>query len=80
MASPIFVDANIPFYAAGRPHPLKQASQYAGVSARDLIHVAIMSRIGVDRIVTADQGFDQVRHLQRLDPAGLATWQHLVGT
>lgn len=23
MASPIFLDANIPIYAAGRPHPLK---------------------------------------------------------
>jgi len=24
MADPIFLDANIPMYAAGRPHPLKQ--------------------------------------------------------
>ena len=24
MADPIFLDANIPMYAAGQPHPLKQ--------------------------------------------------------
>ena len=27
MAFPLFVDANIPFYAAGRPHPLKEPCQ-----------------------------------------------------
>ena len=148
MTSPLFIDANIPIYAAGRPHPLKQpcvdilvlveqqqsafatdaevlqelvhhylsvnawsrgrtifegfanlmrgriepmiaddveeatrlALQYPGLSARDLVHIAVMSRMGVDRIITADQGFDRVSHVRRLDRADLTAWQHLIGT
>ena len=26
MSIPIFIDANVPMYAAGRPHPLKEPS------------------------------------------------------
>jgi uncharacterized protein len=140
--SPIFIDANVPMYAAGRPHDLRQpcidvlslaarqpetfftdveilqelmhrylalrrwaegrvalrefaslmmgrvepvyaddieqaaslADDYTGLSARDLLHAAVMARVGADRIVSADHGFDRVRHLRRLDPADVATW------
>lgn len=145
MAFPIFVDANIPFYAFGRPHPLKQpcidvlaliaahpavfvtdaevmqelihrylalnlwsmgrsvfegfaelmrgriepmyasdvehaaglVARHPGLSARDLIHIAVMERLGLDRIVTVDQGFNRVATLIRLDPVDSATWSHL---
>ncbi len=147
MVSPLFLDANIPFYATGRPHPLREpcrhiltlvfqqpeafitdaevlqemlhryvairawadgrdafdsfadlvrgrvepvyagdvedaaslAGLYASLSARDLIHVAVMRRLNVTRVVSADQGFDAVSELQRLDPSNLSEWQVHVG-
>lgn len=146
MAEPIFLDANIPMYAAGRPHPLKQpcldvltlvalypnafctdaevfqeilhryraqgrwqegqqlfarfaalmqsrietvtfadvelaaalATTYASLDARDLLHLAVMVRVGTTRVVSADRGFDAVSHVQRLDPMNVASWRHLV--
>jgi predicted nucleic acid-binding protein len=139
---PIFVDANIPIYAAGRSHALKEpcneiihivaryperfvsdaevvqellhrymalnlyeqgreviqrfanvlhdrieplnvadvvsaltlAELVRGLSARDLIHLAIMSRLGVDAIVSADRGFNNVPGVNRLDPGDLNSW------
>jgi predicted nucleic acid-binding protein len=37
-----------------------------GLSARDAIHVALMQRNDVSRILTFDAGFDQVPGIQRL--------------
>lgn len=139
MASNLFLDANIPLYASGRPHPLKEpsrtilrlvadygsafitdaevlqeilhryvaiqewtrgsivftefanllkgrvepvyvddveaaadlAGQYVGLSARDLIHVAVMQRLGLDSIVSADQGFDRVGEYPKAGPGEL---------
>jgi predicted nucleic acid-binding protein len=39
----------------------------AGLSARDAIHVAVMERLGVTKIVSFDQGFDQIEGLERID-------------
>jgi predicted nucleic acid-binding protein len=143
MISPIFIDANVPIYAAGHPHPLRQpcgevleliaerprafftsaevlqellhrylslrawprargifrrfallmrdrvepiysgdveqaaslADQNHGLSSRDLVHVAVMARVGADRIVSADRGFDRLPTLTRLDPAELVDWR-----
>jgi len=52
------------------------ADQYAGLSARDLIHAAVMLRSGSSFIVTADSGFDQIEGIERLDPARVAEWEH----
>jgi predicted nucleic acid-binding protein len=133
MTSAIFIDANVPIYAAGSPHPLKNpcsdiiifisqvpdafvtdaevlqellhrylalhswpqgrrvfhdfAQVMAGriesiqpadvvhaalladgnlnLSARDLLHAAVMTRLGVSQIVTADRGFDQLPEVER---------------
>jgi hypothetical protein len=132
----IFIDVNIPMYAAGREHPLRGPCQRAvkalaageidGVTdaevfqeilyrylhigerdkgfqvfdqfhrlmegrilpvtdadlfetrllaerlprlgARDLIHLALMTRHGIQRILTADRHFDAIDGIQRLDP------------
>jgi len=149
MADPIFLDANIPMYAAGRPHPLKQpcldvlalvalypdafctdaevfqeilhryraqgrwqdgqwlfmrfaaliqprietvtiadveraahlAVTYPSLDARDLLHLAVMDRVGSTRIVSADRAFDAVARVQRLDPMDVANWrQHVQPT
>jgi predicted nucleic acid-binding protein len=143
---PVFLDANIPIYAAGRPHPLKLpclhvlrlvgirpsafttdaevlqelihvylgradwnlgrvtfdlfahlmhgrvepmlatdvkhaaalAGQHGRLSARDLIHLAVMARVGATRIVSTDRGFDGIANVQRLDPADVAVWRELI--
>lgn len=36
------------------------------LSARDALHVAIMQRYGVSRILTFDRGFDQISGIERL--------------
>jgi predicted nucleic acid-binding protein len=143
--SPVaFIDANVPIYAAGRPHPLKEpcaqllllaaehpqafvtdaevlqellhrylalrlwpqgreafkrfsvlmqdrvepiqaadveraaglADAYQELGGRDLVHAAVMQRLGVRRIISADTGFDRLPDVERLNPAQLANWQH----
>lgn len=39
---------------------------FSGLSARDALHVAVMTRRNVTRIMTFDSGFDQVPALARL--------------
>lgn len=50
------------------------ADSLSGLSARDLLHVAVMQRIGASQIATADRAFDRVPSLQRLDPAAVDAW------
>lgn len=38
----------------------------AGLSARDAVHVAVMRRHAVDRVLSFDRGFDRVAGLVRL--------------
>ena len=145
--SPVaFIDTNIPIYAAGRAHPLKEpgaqvlllvaehpqafvtdaevlqellhrylalriwsqgrevlrrfsdlmqehveavqaadveyaaelADGYQELGGRDLLHAAVMHRLGVRHIITTDTGFDRFKELERLDPAQLASWRHSV--
>lgn len=145
MTPALFIDANVPMYAAGRPHPLKEpcadilalvaehpnafitdaevlqellhrylalrlwnqgrevflafaqlmrdriesvvaddvqaaaslADQRADLSARDLLHAAVMGRLATRRIVSADAGFDRLPGIERLDPARLSAWREL---
>ena len=145
MSPAIFVDANVPIYAAGRAHPLKGPSSevlrlaairprdfftdaevlqellhrylslrmwpegreavlsfaglmrgsvesvkeedvrraagladdyHPGLSARDLLHAAVMMRLGARRLVTADKKFDTLagEGIERLDPANVESW------
>jgi predicted nucleic acid-binding protein len=145
---PVFLDANIPIYAAGRDHPLKApcvrilrlaaahpdrfitdaevlqellhyylargagrpgcevvlafaelmtgrtepvlaedvvracrlgAEAGWGIPARDLLHAAVMERVGVGEIVSADRDFDRLSFLRRLDPAEAADRVDLAG-
>ena len=133
---PHFVDANVPMYAVGAEHPLKQPclavlravargelaavtdaevhqeilhrysalgdrrravevsrlflravpevlavtradaeraaaliEAHADLPVRDAVHAAVMARHGVERIVTADQHFDALPGVMRVDPA-----------
>lgn len=40
--------------------------RYASLSARDAVHVAVMKRHGIDRIMTFDRGFDAHPGIARL--------------
>jgi uncharacterized protein len=52
---------------------VKLFDQYAskGVTARDVIHIAVMRNNGLTQIISADTHFDYVEHIKRLDPKAL---------
>ena len=136
MSPAVFIDANVPIYAAGANHPLKEpcarilrsvaedpqsfvtdsevlqellhrylalgswalgrevlrafaeamhgriepvraedvlaaselADRHPDVSARDLVHAAVMHRMETGRIISADTDFDRMEGIERLDP------------
>jgi predicted nucleic acid-binding protein len=51
------------------------ADQYPDLGARDLLHAAVMSRLGVRSIVSADAGVDRLPDVERLDPADVGVWR-----
>ncbi len=138
-----FLDANVPIYAAGRPHRLKEpcaqvlmlaaerpeaflidaevlqellhrylalrlwpegrdvfhgfadlmrervepvqaidveqaallADELPELGARDLLHAAIMRRLAVQRVISADAGLDRLTEVERLDPMEIESWR-----
>lgn len=146
MSPAAFLDTNVPIYAAGRPHPLKEpcaqvlllvaeqpqafvtdaevlqellhrylalrlwlqgrevfrrftelmrervetvqaddveraaalADAHPELGGRDLLHAAVMQRLGLRHICSTDTGFDRLTEVERLDPARLESWQHSV--
>ena len=48
---------------------------YTGLQGRDLLHLAVMQRLRVTRIITADAAFDAVEGIERLDPARFEEWR-----
>ena len=56
--------------AAGR-----LATEHQDLSTRDLLHLAVMRRLGVTHIVTADADFGRVPGIIRLDPADFGEWE-----
>jgi predicted nucleic acid-binding protein len=54
------------------------ASALPRLSARDLMHLAVMRRLGVTKVVSSDRGFDGIPDIERLDPARLSEWRSIV--
>jgi predicted nucleic acid-binding protein len=54
------------------------ASEHSRLSARDLVHLAVMRRLGITQIVTADTAFDNLPGIERLDPLRLDSWRERV--
>ena len=50
------------------------ADLHPGINARDLVHTAVMQRLGADRIISADTDFDRLPGVTRLDPADVGEW------
>ncbi len=148
MSQAIFIDANVPIYASGRPHPNKEPcarilmmvavrpqsfftdvevlqellhryiasgrwalgrevlqgfaevmrdriepvyeddihlaarleDRHPRVSARDIVHAAVMQRLQSDRIISVDSDFDRLPEITRLNPADVDEWGNLVAT
>ncbi|MYA19297.1 MAG: type II toxin-antitoxin system VapC family toxin [Chloroflexi bacterium] len=54
------------------------ADHHPRVSSRDLVHAAVMERLGTDRIISADTDFDRLPGLTRLDPDRVQDWSDAV--
>jgi len=64
-----------PLYVADVELASSLARHHRGLSARDLAHLAVMQRLGVVRIVSADRGFDDISEIERLDPRDVEMWR-----
>ena len=60
-----------PVYADDMLRAGRLADELPGVSARDLVHLAVMRRLNVGRIVTADTDFDRLPEVERLGPTDM---------
>ena len=67
-----------PFYVEDIRDAAVLADQYTGISARDYLHAAVMRRLGVERIISADRDFDRLPGLIRLDPSTVDEWEDSV--
>lgn len=65
-----------PVYANDVLLAAEMVDLYQDMDARDLIHVAVMRRLGISRIITADKDFDRIDDIQRLDPLELDQWEN----
>ena len=50
------------------------ADRHPEISARDLVHAAVMQRLGAERIISVDTDFDRMPNVTRLDPSDVEEW------
>ena len=63
-----------PVYAEDVLLAARLADNHQGISTRDLVHAAVMQRMGIDRVISVDTDFDRLPNVTRLDPARLEEW------
>ena len=63
-----------PVYARDILEAAELADRHPGVSARDLLHAAVMYRVGADPIISVDADFDRLPDITRLDPLRVDEW------
>ena len=63
-----------PVYAGDILSGADLADRHLGISARDLVHAAVMHRLGVEHIISADADFDRLPGINRLDPMLIGEW------
>ena len=54
------------------------ADRHPDVSTRDLVHTAVMQRLGASRIISADTDFDRLEGIDRLDPSRVMEWERSI--
>jgi predicted nucleic acid-binding protein len=67
-----------PVYSDDVVRAAELADRYPRLDARDLLHTAVMHRLGVRLIVSADTKFDSVAGIERLDPIKIEEWRDTV--
>ena len=67
-----------PVYEADIELAAEMADLHPTVSARDLVHVAVMQRLGSARIISSDTDFDHLPDVLRLNPADVEAWRDAV--
>ena len=67
-----------PIYTRDVLQAAQLADRLSGLEARDYLHVAVMSRLGVSRIVSTDRKLDSVPSIERLDPMKVDEWRETV--
>ncbi len=67
-----------PVYAEDIDLAAKLADSHRGISARDLVHAAVMLRLGVYQIISSDADFDRLPGITRLNPARVGEWGNSV--
>ena len=63
-----------PVYAGDILVAADLADRHPGISARDLVHVAVMLRLEVEQVVSADTDLDRIPGITRLDPMLVGEW------
>jgi predicted nucleic acid-binding protein len=66
-----------PIYARDVLQAAQLADRHSGLEARDYLHIAVMSRLGVSRVVSTDRKLDSLPGIQRLDPMLVDDWGHI---
>lgn len=78
-----FADLMTGRVASIEPGDPLSAAELAGahrhLASRDLLHLAVMQRLGVNAIISTDRGFDAVPGIERLDPARFPEWRGRFG-
>lgn len=72
--SEIMHDRIEPIYEEDIILAARLADHHPQVSTRDLVHAAVMQRLGAERIISADTDFDQLPGITRLDPYDVGEW------
>ncbi len=55
---------------------LADRNSASGLSARDLLHAAVVSRLGGTRVISADRGFGRLsEEVELLDPKDFGSWR-----
>ena len=66
------IPATLPVTLADIRTARRLLPRYPTLTARDLLHVAVMLENGIARILSTDAHFDQVAEVQRIDPRDFA--------
>jgi len=67
-----------PIYERDVHEAARLADGYSDLSARDLLHAAVMNRLGVRQIISTDSDFDSLPGVERLDPMKVDEWRDTV--
>ncbi len=63
-----------PVYAEDLRLAARLADSHPNISDTNLLHAAVMRRVGANQIISSDADFDRLPDITRLDPAQVEVW------